>query len=205
MLLQYAGGRIRTTLEDGSGLALDVETAYPDDGAVVVRVLEAPATPVTLTFRVPAWSPDAVLSTPDGPLGAEGRRSVSVARVLRAGDEVTLRLDVSPRLTWPDRRIDAVRGCVAVEAGPLVLCAEQTDVPAGTDLADLVVDPSVAPARRDGRVTVAATVVPAADRTWPYDGTQAGDQGERLDLPLIAYHRWAEREPGEMRVWLPVR
>ncbi|WP_291761476.1 beta-L-arabinofuranosidase domain-containing protein [Cellulomonas sp. 73-145] len=205
VLLQYAGGRIRTTLADGSVLALDVETSYPDDGAVVVRVLEAPATPVTLTFRVPAWSPDAVLSTPDGPLGADGGRSVSVVRVLQAGDELTLRLDVSPRLTWPDRRIDAVRGCVAVEAGPLVLCAEQTDVPAGIDLADLVVDASVAPVRRDGRVTVAATAIPPAERTWPYDGTQAGDQGERLDLPLIAYHRWAEREPGEMRVWLPVR
>ena len=204
VLLQYATGTVRTVLGDGSGLAVDVRTAYTDDGTVVVEVLEAPATPVTLTFRVPAWSPDAVLETPDGPVRAVGA-VVSVTRVLHAGDVVTLHLDVSPRLTWPDRRIDAVRGCVAVEAGPLVLCAEQADVPAGLDLADLVVDPSVPPVLRDGRVVLAATALPADDRTWPYDGTQPPDQGRRLDLPLIPYHRWAEREPGEMRVWLPTR
>ena len=204
VLLQYATGSVRTTLDDGSELALDVVTAYPDAGEVTVRVVAAPGTPVTLTFRVPAWSPGAELDTPDGRVRADGA-SVSVSRVLRAGDTVRLHLDVAPRLTWPDRRIDAVRGCLAVEAGPLVLCAEQADVPAGLDLADLVVDPSVPPAVRDGRVVLAARALPADDRTWPYDGTQPDGAGQHLELPLIPYHRWAEREPGEMRVWLPAR
>ncbi len=204
VLAQYATGSVRTTLDDGSELALDVVTAYPDAGDVAVRVVAAPGTPVTLTFRVPAWSPGAQLDTPDGRVRADGA-SVSVSRVLHRGDTVTLHLDVAPRLTWPDRRIDAVRGCLAVEAGPLVLCAEQADVPAGLDLADLVVDPSVPPAVRDGRVVLAARALPADDRTWPYDGTQPDGAGQHLELPLIPYHRWAERESGEMRVWLPAR
>src|SRR5256885_2551845 len=34
----------------------------------------------------------------------------------------------SLRFTWPDPRVDALRGCVAVERGPLVLCAESLDL-----------------------------------------------------------------------------
>src|SRR5271166_1175908 len=50
-----------------------------------------------------------------------------VRREWRPGDEVRLRLDVTPRWTVPDRRVDAVRGCAAIERGPLVCCFEQAD------------------------------------------------------------------------------
>ena len=50
-------------------------------------------------------------------------------------------LDTSPRLTYPDRRVDAVQGTAAIERGPLVYCLEQADQPAGIDLADLALVP----------------------------------------------------------------
>ena len=53
-----------------------------------------------------------------------------------------LRLDVTPRWTRPDPRVDALRGCVAIERGPLVYCLEQTDQPARLD------ELAVLPARR---------------------------------------------------------
>ena len=56
-LHQYAPSRIRTVLADGRVAALDVSTAYPDDGA------DPGARPGgrrrrrwTLTLRVPAWA-----------------------------------------------------------------------------------------------------------------------------------------------------
>jgi len=48
-------------------------------------------------------------------------------------------MPVVPRLTYPGRRVDAVRGMAAVERGPLVYCFEQADQPAGTDLEDLAI------------------------------------------------------------------
>ena len=45
----------------------------------------------------------------------------------RPGDKVTLELPLAPRLTAPHPRIDAVRGCLAIERGPLVYCVEQAD------------------------------------------------------------------------------
>ena len=38
---------------------------------------------------------------------------------------------LAPRLTAPHPRVDAVRGCVAIERGPLVYCVEEADAPAG--------------------------------------------------------------------------
>ncbi|RIQ19592.1 glycoside hydrolase family 127 protein [Jiangella rhizosphaerae] len=182
-LLQYAPARIATTLDDGDVLAVDVTTAYPADGTVTIRVADAPAHAVALRLRVPSWAGGAVLSE-GGRTRVVGPGFAVVDRPLVPGEEFRLVLPVAPRLTWPDRRVDAVRGCVAVERGPLVLCAESVDLPSGS-LDDLIVDPSVPPvARADGAVVRAVT----------------GDE-----IPLVPYHRWAERGPSAMRVWLPAR
>jgi DUF1680 family protein len=109
-------------------------------------------------------------------------------------------LPVTPRFTWPDRRVDAVRGCVAVERGPLVLCAESLDGP----LDDVRVDAGTAPVDRDGTVTVRAVVADRPADPWPYASAPAIPAGTvTTELALIPYHRWAERGPSAMRVWLP--
>jgi hypothetical protein len=52
-----------------------------------------------------------------------------------------------------------------------------------------------------------------ADRPWPFvvpsqarGGAGAGNVGvgEAVDIPLVAYHDWANRGPSTMRVWLPM-
>ncbi|WP_150245036.1 glycoside hydrolase family 127 protein [Nocardiopsis quinghaiensis] len=204
-LLQYATARIVAALDDGRVLGVEVETDYPGDGLVTVRVTDPPPGRTALRLRVPSWAGGAVLE--------EGgrRRTVPpgvavVDREFASGEEVRLRLPMEPRLTWPDHRIDAVRGCVAVERGPLVYCAESIDLPTGVDLDDVLVDPSVAPVDRGGRVLVRGTVGPvrATGRDWPYGGAAEGrGDGDAVGLTLSPYHQWAERGPTTMRVWLP--
>ena len=46
-------------------------------------------------------------------------------------------MDMTPRLTYPGRRIDALRGTAAVERGPLVYCFEQVDQPGAASVEDL--------------------------------------------------------------------
>jgi uncharacterized protein len=209
-LLQYAGARIQARLGDGRTIGVEVETDYPRDGLVTVRVVAPPPGPVALRLRVPSWAHGAVLE--------EGgrRRPVPpgfavVDRDLIAGEAIHLHLPMAARFTWPDRRIDAVRGCVAVERGPLVLCAESPDLPAGVSLDDVAVDASAPPVERDGRVLVRGWLEPGSSGGpgWPYDGragVAAGTGGgTAMELALIPYHRWAERGPGAMRVWLPTR
>ena len=151
---QYADCRIRTTIDGGRRVGVDVATGYPADGTVTVRVDETDGGPWALTLRVPAWASGAEL------VDVDGRRPVApgavvVERPFRPGDEVTLVLPMAPRWTRPDPRIDAVRGCVAVERGPLVMCAESVDLPGGRHVDALRVDPSVPPRDADGAVVVA--------------------------------------------------
>ena len=200
----YASSQIRTTLGDGREIGVDVDTDYPTDGLVTARVVGAGAATWTLTLRVPPWASGAALGI-NGSSQRVDRGLVSLA--VRAGDVVTLELPVTPRFTSPDPRIDAVRGCVAVERGPEVLCVESVDVGAD-DLDDLQVDTDMAPEERNGTVHVRARVVRRAHEPWPYGlGTTeppATDEPQDLvDVPLRPYRSWAESGPSTMRVWLP--
>jgi hypothetical protein len=131
---------------------------------------------------------------------ASTRGYLLMRRVWQAGDEVRLRLDMTPRWTFPDRRVDAVRGCAAIERGPLVYCFEQADqavrldelaVSAGTPLAERAVT-------ADGVGTTIQVI--AGGRHVPAAGA-----GAVPDVPAIAipYFQWDNRGPGMMRVWIP--
>ncbi|WP_347568605.1 beta-L-arabinofuranosidase domain-containing protein [Isoptericola sp. AK164] len=203
-LVQYAAADLRVALDDGAAVALAVSTDYPVSGRVTVDVTEAPGRPVTLRLRVPHWADGATVSTDGGAprAVAPGWADVTVA----TGSTVVLELPVAPRLTWPDPRVDAVRGCVAVERGPLVLCLESTDLPDGVDIDRVRMDTSVAPVTAGDGAQVRAVVLPdfAQPAGRPPFGPPAPPAGgEPVDLPMVPYHRWAERGPSTMRVFLP--
>jgi DUF1680 family protein len=200
---------IHTSLPVGE-VALALRSALPDAGEVVVTVTESVDRPWELVLRIPAWARGRARvdgRTADGPV-------VRLHRVFTAGDEVRLELPISPRITTADPRIDAVRGCVAVERGPLVLCLESPDLPDGMAVDDVELDLSSQPERRDGATMARFSVVEHTAAQWPYtadaaapitsaDGAGAGDGS--FAAPLIPYHAWANRGPSTMRVWLPVR
>lgn len=205
---QYAGGTIRTTLPGDAPVAVHVTTAYPADGRIELEVLETPAEPWTLSLRVPAWAHGATV-TVAGEVRAAEPGYVPVTRVFREGDVVLLDLPLTARWTWPDPRVDAVRGQVAVERGPVVLCLESTDL--GTDVNEVTVRTDVAPVERDGEVLVPASTLDLEDTGWPYgsdllvDGAPvAGGAEDRGLVRLVPYHQWAGRGPSTMRVWMPV-
>jgi len=179
-LHQYAPMRV-----EAGGMVLDVDTDYPDAGVVTVTVVEAPPAPRTLTFRIPEW--------------ATGPESV-YRRVFRPGEQLRLELPMRPRWTFPDPRADALRGCAAVEVGPIVMCAESIDQEDGIRLDEVQVDTSVAP--EAGAVKGHRTH--PADPGWPYQSHRtATERPDPVVVPLLPYHRWARRGPSTMRIWLP--
>jgi DUF1680 family protein len=96
-----------------------------------------------------------------------------------------------------------VRGCVAVERGPLVLCVESVDLPDQRHVDDVRVDPAVPPRDENG-VVVSGRLVDQPNGEWPYfDGPNAEAGGDEVDVRLVPYNSWATRGPSTMRVWLP--
>jgi len=209
---QYASSSIRTALPDGRPLALDVETAYPRDGVVRITIRETPDDAWTLTLRVPAWAGSARVTVHSGQAVdtfEAGPGSVPIERVFAIGDVVELELPMQPRITAPDRHIDAVRGTVAVERGPEVLCLETVDLAAAVEAArfgDMVIDLAQEPSERDGRVWVRLRDALTPADPWPYeplDDVRPPVKTDGVEVPLIAYHDWAGRGPSAMRVWIP--
>jgi DUF1680 family protein len=174
---------------------------------VTVEVTEAPPGPVTLSLRVPAWAIGRAQLTEAG--GSPARiADASVAEVRRAfgvGDVIRLDLPVEPRWTSADPRIDAVRGMVAVERGPVVFCVESVDLPGQVDVDAVRVDPRKRPVDAVGRVLVTGALVDPAGAGWPYRDadTEPPDTRRDAEIPMLPYHSWANRGPATMRVWLP--
>jgi hypothetical protein len=200
---QYANSRISTSLDDGRRVGVEVTTGYPRDGRISVRVTETDGAPWTLTLRIPEWATGAWLTD-----GGERQRvdpgTTSVERSFAVGDIVELELPMGPRWTVPDPRIDSIRGCVAVEQGPLVLCVESVSLPGGSDVGSVRIDPNSGLDDSDGTVTAGGRLLDLEERSWPYpDSVQVSTDGSDLELALTPYHDWANRGPSTMRVWIP--
>jgi DUF1680 family protein len=176
-----------------------------------VRISRSPARPWTLSLRVPAWAAGATarLVDPDGQCRTVAPGTARLTRVFRPGDEIRLELPVTPRWIGSDPRIDATRGTVAVQRGPLVYCAESTDLPDGHDVDALRVDPSAEPEDGpDGTVVAPGELAAPADphdTAWPYSPLDRATvpAADRTGITLVPYHSWANRGPSTMRVWLP--
>jgi hypothetical protein len=193
-LQQLAACTIETTLPAGRRVKLRVDTGLPWSGEVTVRVEETDGGPWRLSVRIPSWA-------------GRAERYLIEDRDWHPGDEVRLDLPMEPRWTRPDPRIDAVRGCVAVERGPIVYCAESL----GDDppLSGLRFDTAEAPLEVTDTsglggvpLSVAARAV-TSDRPWPYGDSVPASAAPASSTTLVPYHLWGNRGPATMRVWLP--
>jgi DUF1680 family protein len=208
---QYGSAMIRHPSADG-GIELRMSTDYPWLGEVTVEALRSPDQEWTLSLRVPAWCHDAVVSVNGAVPASVGPGYVRLTRRWRSGDQVRLELPMPPRLTAADPHVDALRGCVAVERGPLVYCVEQVDQPAGLTVDDLMI--TAASLTDEWRADLIGGVVAVhlqvaafepASSGLPYnEATVIADAPpEPRNVLAVPYCLWANRGPGAMRVWLP--
>jgi len=206
----------------GNG-AVRVTTDYPWNGTVDIEVLDTTGT-WSLDIRIPAWSDNTTLTVNGEPVGTTPSSYARVTRAFTPGDVIRLELDTTVRLYAADARIDATRGAVALERGPLVYALEHTDLP-GITLDDVMFDlnSTIEATKReellDGIVTLelqGKSPSTHSQTSWPYrrvGGVGVGYPGANrktrpsdpalVSLTAIPYFAWANREIGPMRVWLP--
>jgi DUF1680 family protein len=213
---QFTGATLSAALAGGV-LSVEMATDYPWAGEVVLRVTGAPPRPCGLAVRRPAWSPVPEIRLNEDLAGAEADGGyLVVRRQWRPGDVLRFGLDLTARLTYPDRRVGAVRGTAAIERGPLVYCLEQADQPAGIDLADLALVPGVLEEARATVPGVGDTILVRASAVHragpqqpglPYHaaaaGPQAGAGDQQVTATAIPYFQWDNRDGRPMQVWTP--
>jgi DUF1680 family protein len=208
----FVGGSADLKIGDGANaksLRLTQQTRYPWEGRI--RLTVAPAAPLefSLHVRIPGWALGrpvpgdlyryAEKSTPAFTLLVNGK-AVSPSlekgyavlhRNWKPGDTIELNLPMPIRRVLAHDGVEADRGRVAIERGPLVYCAEGIDnggrartlvLPADAEL--------VAEYRKDllGGIMVIRAKGPAAS-----------------PFTAIPYYAWSNRGDGEMSVWLPAK
>jgi DUF1680 family protein len=212
-LHQYTDADVAFTTTHGA-VAFSVRTRYPWAGTVEIHIAESTTVAWGLSLRIPSWVGEVRLTVNgDDVIPDDVAGYVCIERAWVAGDKVVLDLEMPAQITAADPRVDAIRGCVAIERGPLVYCIEAADNE-GIDLAAVVLDMGqpLQLTTIDGWPLPQAITAFGVVRTHPHDQHtlyRPAVRGEVMEaqvrLTAIPYYLWANRASGPMRVWLPSR
>ena len=204
----YVGGGVETTV-DGQPVALDVQTDYPWAGTVSVAVKAAGR--FALRLRVPGWcrrwsvklnGAEVMPPVQDGYL--------TLDREWSEGDAVALSLDMPVQLVRANPRVYEDAGRVAVTRGPLVYCLEEADNTRNLHLLRLDgvsagdFEAQWRPDKLGGIVELESPGTLETDAGWgeALYSTVHVIETTPARLRWIPYYSWANRQPGEMRVWV---
>jgi uncharacterized protein len=194
-------------LDNGRTVKIDQQTRYPWEGAVKMTVTPDQPAPLTVRVRIPGWArnepaPGGLYRFADKPapaaaLKVNGKRVpmrldkgyVAIERTWKAGDVVELTLPMPVRQVAADERVEADRGRVALQRGPIVYAAEWADNPGAS-------------VRRIALSNAARLT--AVFRPDLLNGVTAvkGKTASGREFTAIPYYAWANRGKGEMIVWL---
>ncbi len=204
----------------GKKVALSQSTDYPWNGDITVTVDQNAAGRFAMKIRIPGWVRNQVVPSnlyqyTDGKrLSATcsvNGNSVAVTpsadgyltidRRWKKGDKVMIHFDMEPRTVRANNKVEADRGMVSIERGPLVYCAEHPDN--SFDIMGALMNQT--PQFVLGKGEIAGT--PIQTLTTSAQTLSFNKQGklETQDqtLTLIPYYAWCHRGSGKMRVWLP--
>jgi YD repeat-containing protein len=216
----YMGGKAAVKLDNGRAIELVQETRYPRDGAVKLTVNPDQASQLTIKVRIPGWArnepvpsdlyrfTDQVQETASVKVNGRAvplaldKGYVNLSRSWKKGDVIELNLPMPVRRIAANNEVEADRGRVALERGPLVYAAEWPDNPGGK-VRNLVL-PAVAKLTSQYREELLSGVTVVKGRATALSYDAQGNLTKRdQEFTAIPYYAWANRGRGQMLVWIP--
>ncbi len=211
-------GNTSTVNVGGKNVTLRTETQYPWDGDVAIRVEKTTGKQFRMLVRIPGWVrgqvvPGDLYSFSDGKTTAytvtvNGQKVtgelqngyLAIDRRWSKGDEVRLHFDMTPRTVTANAKVEADRGRIAVERGPLVYCAEWPDN-------NFDVFGFVLPKQPSFTVTDSPKLIGGLKTISTSGQCLSQDADGRIQvadaqLTLIPYYAWNHRGAGRMEVWM---
>ncbi len=203
----YAESRASVDVGD-TQMTLTQKTNYPWDGQIEVSVQTSGQVKAPLCLRLPEWCSDFELAVNGESVEPECREGYLVLdRDWTGDDKISLNFHMPVMQVTADPRIEAARGCVALQRGPIVYCVEQVDNE--TPVSSLALSKNAELTSRyseellggccviEGRAE--AVEYPEAEGLYVRDSKVGG---ESTDLRAIPYALWANRGNHAMMVWL---
>ncbi|AHW59499.1 hypothetical protein SAMN05444285_10366 [Draconibacterium orientale] len=190
----------------GSEVKIDQETKYPWDGKVKISVTPEKASQFAVRVRIPGWAqnqplPGDLYSYTNAPaakpeilvngekVSYETEQGYAVLdREWNTGDEVELSLPMQVRTVKASELVEADKGKVALERGPIVYCVEEKDNP---EIGSIKVSAETQfESNYDADLLAGVEVVKASGRT------------KAETFTAIPYFVWNNRGANKMDVWL---
>jgi len=206
----YVGGQAEQTIGDRS-VRLTQQTNYPWDGHIQIKVETEGAAEFTIALRVPGWCKGAVLKVNGEGVDVSShlhKGYVKLSRTWVNGDEIEMELPMVVEKVRSHPKVRANAGRLALQRGPIVYCLEEADN--GDNLPDIrIADASEFEASfEDGLLEGVVVLRGEAKRVkLPDHGEEqlylaAPCEFAEVPVTAVPYYAWANREPGEMLVWL---
>ena len=204
---------------DKKKIILEQETDYPWKGDIRLKIAQGNQN-FTMKLRIPGWVRGNVLPG-DLYAYADNQKPVywvsvngqtvesdvnngylSIARKWKKGDVVEVHFDMLPRIVKANPKVEADRGRVAVERGPIVYCAEWPDNRFNIHSVLLNQHPQFKVTEKP-ELLYGINQLTTDAQALSYD--MAGKLvAKDVELTLIPYYAWAHRGEGDMEVWLPI-
>ena len=206
----FIGSRATLTV-NGTKVVLRQTTRYPWEGAIQISVEPEREMEFALDVRLPAWCSEPRLKVNGKPLTTfeKVRGYAHLQRQWQHGDVIDLSLPMPVQRLKAHPKVEADRGRMALQRGPLVYCLEGVDN--GGHVRNLVIPPE-APLSAQycadllGGVTVIKGSACAVHRVeWPdtlYLPSGRVPGVTMFEFTAVPYFANANRLPGEMMVWM---
>ena len=206
---QFIASKTSMQLED-CFVSVIQNTNYPWEGEIEISINPETASNYRVNIRIPGWARGEFLpgnlyhyldqdnsNSKEPVLKVNGKRIhdlhmnkgyAVIDRRWEPGDKVTLALEMPVRLVAADPRVEENLGKVVILRGPMVYCIEQADNK-NINLDEVALD-----------LNSEFTLAGGEGKLKGMTILKAGSQGQ--DLTIIPYFAWANREPGNMKVWI---
>lgn len=206
----YGSNNIKTTLKNGSVIALQQSTDYPWSGNINFTIQQAPTTATNIYLRIPDWCSKATIKVNGVAQKIEYNAYTKIIKNWKIGDKIELILDMPTVLMESNPLVEETKNQVAIKRGPLVYCLESADIK------DANIFNIVIPAKTQfvtKPVTIANTSVVGLQGTaqllqnnhWKKSLYKPMNTTTKpIRITLIPYYAWANRGKTDMSVWLPV-
>ncbi len=204
---------------NGKKVQLEQSTNYPWNGDVTIGVKRNSAGRFTMKVRIPGWVRNQVVPSnlytysdnkrPTYSLSVNGEKVEAelkegyfcIDRQWKKGDKVQVHFDMEVRTVRAHSKVEADRGRVAIERGPVVYCAEWPDNDFDVQSVFMNQKPRFEVVERP-ELLYGLNQIKTDVQILEF-----GDDGKLTakdkTLTLIPYYAWCHRGSGAMAVWLP--
>lgn len=204
---------------NGKKVMLTQKTDYPWNGDIRMEVTPRGKQDFALKVRIPGWVQGLVVPSDLYTYADSKQLNYSVklngnpvegtlehgyfciTRQWKKGDVVEVHFDMEPRTIQANHEVEADRGRVSVERGPVVYCTEWPDNDFSIQSVFMNQTPEFSVEKKPDMLFGIHQIKTHA-QSLSYD-EKGRLRVKDVTLTLIPYYAWAHRGAGEMAVWLP--